>query len=61
MSVNKRMDAASKGELKYLGNPCKRGHEGWRYTQSGACIECNAAANKDNIANIGKLLAAAKK
>lgn len=59
--MSKRMSAARRGEPKFLGNPCKRGHEGWRYTQSGACIECNAAANKVYGANVNKLLATAKK
>lgn len=28
---------------RYLGQPCGRGHVGWRYSVSGQCIECNAA------------------
>lgn len=28
-----------KGNI-YLGNPCKRGHIGWRYVGNRTCIEC---------------------
>ena len=27
----------------YKGKPCKRGHDGTRYTSGGECVECNKA------------------
>ena len=59
--MSKRLDAARKGETKYQGAVCKRGHDGWRYTKTGGCIECSLAANKVYAANVSKLLAEAKK
>jgi hypothetical protein len=28
------------GATKYEGAPCKRGHDGTRYTSTGACAAC---------------------
>lgn len=33
--------------MKYLGKPCKRGHDGWRYTKSGYCVACQALKRKE--------------
>ena len=35
-----REEARTIGARRYLGGPCQRGHEGWRYTKGSACIEC---------------------
>lgn len=36
-----RFMAESRGEIKYLGTPCKHGHSGFRYTRNGLCVECS--------------------
>jgi len=28
--------------LKFLGNPCRRGHDGTRYVSDGKCVQCGA-------------------
>lgn len=40
--VMTKKEAKALGLKKYLGVECKRGHRGWRYTYSGACIECRS-------------------
>lgn len=43
----KRKTAAKLGLHKYsTGKPCKNGHSGLRYTDTGACIGCNGAYQK---------------
>lgn len=59
--MNPRTEAARNGESKYLGNPCKKGHEGWRYTTSGGCIGCVIATNQTYRDGFVKLLKEAKK
>ena len=59
--MNGRMDAARLGQIKYLGTPCKRGHNGWRYTASGGCIQCLEASNQAYRDNVKTLLKEAKK
>lgn len=43
-----REAAATAGDRIYQGNPCYRGHDGQRYTVSGACCACirEARANR---------------
>lgn len=55
------MEAAKLGEKKYLGAPCRRGHDGWRYTTTGGCIQCLIESNIKRRAKVNKLLAEAKK
>lgn len=39
--VLSRVDAKGLGFKHYrTGEPCKRGHRGWRYLSTGGCIEC---------------------
>ena len=33
-------EAMAIGAKRYLGNACKYGHVGWRYTKGKNCIEC---------------------
>ena len=35
-----RHAAAKAGARTYQGNTCRRGHDGKRYTSTGACIAC---------------------
>lgn len=56
-----RANAAQRGEKKYLGSPCKQGHDGWRYTTSGGCIQCVIATNQTYRDKFLKMLAEAKK
>jgi len=40
-----KADAASLGfKVFRTGKPCLRGHTGWRYVSSGACVECVRSA-----------------
>ena len=34
------MKAAKAGARRYRGAPCLRGHDGERYTSTGACVQC---------------------
>lgn len=36
-----RKIAIDAGERFYVGSPCLRNHSGKRYTNGGACVECN--------------------
>ena len=39
--VISRVEASALGSATYrTGEPCRRGHVGWRYISNGACIEC---------------------
>lgn len=39
----KRNEAIEHGLFKYQSDqPCRRGHEPWRYTNTGACVGCVA-------------------
>lgn len=38
--TEERRAAAARGERKYIGKPCKHGHEGLRYTRNDNCVEC---------------------
>ena len=36
-----RKEAIGKGLVKYItGRECNRGHSGFRYTNTGACVDC---------------------
>lgn len=35
-----RGDAIDRGDSKYFGSACRHGHDGWRYSVSGGCCEC---------------------
>ena len=56
-----RLEAARLGQTKYLGTACKHGHDGWRYTTSGGCIQCVIASNKAHRDNFVNLIKEAKK
>jgi len=51
-----RLEAAEAGSLVFSGNPCKRGHDGIRYTRSGACVHCIAESNEKLRLAINELL-----
>lgn len=38
-----RAEARARGFNRYLGDPCRNGHSGQRYTAHGDCIECTQA------------------
>lgn len=40
LAPESRKEAAFRGYKTYIGNPCKRGHNGERETRSGQCIHC---------------------
>lgn len=56
---SQREAAARKGESIYLGNACQRGHDGRRYTRSGACVTCMAQRKERERKRIAGLLEAA--
>lgn len=35
-----REAARLSGQKKYIGKPCKHGHDGVRYTSTADCVEC---------------------
>ncbi len=45
-SSNARTEARQTGAPTYQGLPCKAGGHTRRYTHSGACVECQAAAQR---------------
>jgi len=34
------------GDVKFIGEPCGKGHVGIRYASNGACVECNCTKPK---------------
>jgi hypothetical protein len=41
-----RIEALQAGAHKYQGAPCAHGHDGWRYTQSTNCCQCQTEAKR---------------
>lgn len=37
-----RTTARETGAARYQGAPCAKGHDGRRYTSTGACVTCQA-------------------
>jgi hypothetical protein len=35
---------------QYLGAPCFKGHDGWRYRKGGRCVECARILSRDRSA-----------
>ena len=43
-AADNRKAAATAGALTFTGTPCRAaGHDGTRYTSTGACVECMGA------------------
>jgi len=42
---------------KFMGNPCKYGHDGLRYESTGACVHCGllSAAKQKQAKKLKKL------
>lgn len=38
--VERREQARARGESRFMGNPCRRGHDGLRFVRSRACVQC---------------------
>jgi hypothetical protein len=38
--------------LRYLGTPCYKGHDGWRYRRGGRCVQCAEIVGRDRRALI---------
>jgi hypothetical protein len=34
-------------ETQYMGNPCKRGHDGLRWKNNGECVECHREQDRE--------------
>lgn len=50
MEIISRAEAKQKGLNKYYtGQPCKNGHDAYRYTQSGTCSKCINAATHGHV------------
>jgi len=46
MDIISRQEARQKGlKTYYTGQPCKNGHDSYRYTQSGTCAACIRQSN----------------
>lgn len=39
-------------KLRYLGTPCYKGHNGWRYRRGGRCVQCAEIVGRDRRALI---------
>ena len=46
--------------LQYLGTPCHKGHDGWRYRKGGRCFECAQILSRDRSALRNDALADSK-
>ena len=44
-------EARASGSTRYMGSPCKRGHDGARHVSNGQCVECAAEADHRRGAN----------
>lgn len=42
------------GKKQFRGNPCQRGHSGWRYVKGNECVLCVSAKRK--LAYAAKIL-----
>ena len=49
MTTKTRKKALIDGDHIYLGIPCKYGHEGLRYTNCCACVQCRADNRKPKV------------
>lgn len=36
-------------ETQYMGNPCKRGHDGLRWKIDRACVECKRERTRESV------------
>jgi hypothetical protein len=45
--VERREQARARGESRFMGNPCKRGHDGLRFVNSRSCVHCRHDTEKD--------------
>lgn len=41
-----KLAARAAGKRKFAGSPCKRGHDGARYSSTGHCVDCMKLYNK---------------
>lgn len=55
-----RVQAAERGETTYQGAPCKRAHDGTRFTIDGQCVACCRTRSKARAAAIRQRLAAGR-
>lgn len=39
--------ARQNGDLTYIGRPCKKGHDGRRYTSGQHCVQCAAERDRN--------------
>lgn len=42
-----RAEAIKAGARRFRGDACQRGHDGERYTSTGACCACQAGLTRD--------------
>lgn len=58
--MNRREEAAAKGERFFTSKPCKRDGDTRRYTASSHCVTCSKRRGADQAQKIAALIAAAK-
>ena len=51
-----RLEAARKGEKRYVGKPCPEHADAQRYTSNGACVECTRVRRDSQYTEIRELL-----
>ena len=51
-----RLEAAQRGEKRYIGKPCEHHAGGQRYTSNGACVICTAEKSSERVEKIRALL-----
>lgn len=49
LKISTREVATIQGAVKYVGAPCKNGHDGTRYTKSGICVACHASRDRTDL------------
>lgn len=60
MRESAREAAAGRGETTYQGEPCKRAHDGRRYTLTGGCCACDREAQASRRDRLRQKIEAAR-
>lgn len=59
--MDSNQKAMENSSLKFMGNPCKKGHSGERYIKGGICCECSRLKSKTYYYNKDNWIRQAKR